>query len=469
MGTFTREGTFKAAIADLPRLKALGITTLEIMPVGQFSGEFGWGYDVAFPFAVQKSYGRPEDFKAFIDACHGHGLAVILDVVFNHFGAEGSVHQAYGPYNSEAYSSPWGPGLNFDGMDSEAVRHYFFQSAWQWLQEFRLDGLRLDSIHNIVDMSATPFLEELAHLKTQLEAQTGRSLVLIAESDKNDPRVVSRHGFNMEAQWSNDFQHNLHALLSGEQDGYYADYGTVNQMARIFERGVAYDGLYSSYRRKIHGRPFKDIPHATHVVFSQNHDQIGNRPKGDRLIENIGAEKARFAASCLLLSPFTPMLFMGEEWGEKRPFLYFVDYSDEELRRKVKDSRREEFKDFDWGAGHEMPDPAARSTFEQCILADRPEQHAGLQDYYRTLIEYSKLLRGQKATTAHAPQDNYFSVDYQNGYQAIFCFDIPDDSITAPGECLFCSRDYPKAPSHKDGALTLQPYTAYLLRPPQAR
>ena len=368
VGTFTPEGTFEAVIPRLPELRDLGVTALELMPVAAFPGTRNWGYDGVHPFAVQASYGGPEGLKRLVDACHGHGLAVFLDVVYNHLGPEGNYLADFGPYFTDRYQTPWGRAINFDGPDSDPVRAYFLQNALQWLEEYRFDGLRLDAIHAIVDTGARPFLQELAEEVGALEARLGRRLHLVAESDRNDPRFVrprDQGGIGLGAAWCDDLHHALHALLTGERGGYYADFGKAEHLAKAYREGFVYSGQYSRYRRR-HGASSADLPGGRFVAFAQNHDQVGNRMQGERLAALVPFEALKVATAAVLLSPYLPLLFMGEEYGERAPFLYFVSHGDPELVRAVREGRKAEFAAFGWA--QEPPDPQAEETFARSRL-----------------------------------------------------------------------------------------------------
>lgn len=401
VGTFTAEGTLDAAARRLPALRDLGISVVELMPLAQFTGARNWGYDGVHPFAVQNTYGGPAALKRFVDACHNEGLGVCLDVVYNHLGPDGNHLARFGPYFTDRYRIPWGDALNFDGPDSDHVREYFIASALQWVDEFRIDALRLDAIHAIVDTSAYRFLRELADRVHARAEELGRQVMLIAESDLADPHVVRpshQGGLGMDAQWLDDFHHAIHVLLTGERDGYYQDYGDIEQLARAYARGYVYAGEYSPYRRRRHGAPASDIAPERFVVFIQNHDQIGNRMLGDRLTVRLSPEQNELAAAALLLSPFTPLLFMGEEYGETAPFPYFVSHTDEALAEAVRRGRSEEFASFRWAG--EPPDPQAPETFESArvnwSLRDGGE-HA------RRLALYRELLRARHELQAMRP------------------------------------------------------------------
>jgi maltooligosyltrehalose trehalohydrolase len=390
VGTFSRPGTFDAVIPELERLRALGITALEIMPVAQFPGTRNWGYDGVYPFAVQDSYGGARGLQRLVDACHQAGLAVVLDVVYNHLGPEGNYLRDFGPYFTDRYSTPWGAALNFDGAENEGVRRFFIENALQWIEDFHMDALRLDAVHAIIDFSARPFLEELADTLREHGERLGRRPYLIAESDLNDPRLVrpgSLGGQGLDAVWSDDFHHAAHSLLTGETSGYYADFGRVEDLARAFQSGMSRPGEYSQHRRRRHGRPGAVLLPEQGVVCVQNHDQIGNRLLGERSGALLSFEQQKLAAALLCLSPHLPLLFMGEEYGETAPFQYFISHGDESLLQAVRKGRCEEFASFGWT--ETPPDPAAADTFERCIL--RPElaasgQHQLLQNWYRALL-----------------------------------------------------------------------------------
>ena len=388
-GVFTPEGRLDSIIKRLDDLKDLGINAIELMPVAQFPGGRNWGYDGAFPFAVQNTYGGPEALKKLVDECHARGLAVLLDVVYNHFGPEGSSAPEFGPYLTDAYATPWGRAMNFDGPESDPVRDFFIENALHWFERYHLDGLRLDAVHSIIDTSAIPFLKALKDKVAQYGISKGRPFYLFAESDLNDTRVVcgGEHSFGLDALWCDDFHHCLHALATGERDGYYADFGEPWQMVKSMNEGFAYSGQYSKYRRRSFGSPSGRVPKERFIVFSQNHDQVGNRMLGERLSALVPFEGLKLASGALLLSPYIPLIFMGEEYGEEAPFLYFVNHSGGELIRAVRDGRKQEFSAF--MRGFEPPDPNDPATFERSILAWEKRQegsHAVLLNLYKTLI-----------------------------------------------------------------------------------
>jgi maltooligosyltrehalose trehalohydrolase len=390
VGTFTPAGTFDAVIEHLEELKALGITVIELLPVAQFPGTRNWGYDGVYIGAAQNSYGGPQGLKRLVDACHARGLALVLDVVYNHLGPEGNYLSQYGPYFTDRYKTPWGLALNFDGPQSDFVRWFFIHNALQWIGEFHIDGLRVDAVHAIVDHSAEPFLQDLCDAVRQRADQLGRRVYTIAESDLNDPRVITpkeAFGLGFDSQWSDDFHHSLHVLLTGERDGYYSGFSGATDLARVLSTGYLYVGQHSSYRGRKYGLRPNTTAGAKFVVCAQNHDQVGNRMKGERLAELVTYDKLRLAAVAVVLSPFIPMLFMGEEYGEKAPFLYFTSHSDPDLIEAVRKGRKEEFDDFSWEG--EPPDPHDDETFHRSKLrwdSLGREEHASLRRFYGELL-----------------------------------------------------------------------------------
>ncbi len=396
VGTFTAEGTFAALIPRLPVLKKLGITVIELMPIAQFPGQRNWGYDGVQPFAAQYTYGGPEGLKQLVNACHQQGLAVVLDVVYNHLGPEGNYLGDFGPYFTDRYKTPWGAALNFDGPWSDAVRRFFIENALYWLLDCHLDGLRLDAVHAIKDQAAYPFLEELAETVKAQAVRLNRPLYLIAESNLNDPRLLlpaTSGGSGLDTQWNDDFHHALHALLTGERTGYYQDFGTLAHLATAWREGYVYTGQYSAYRQRRQGRAARVLPAHTLVVCAQNHDQIGNRPQGERLSQLVSFEQLKLAASVVLLSPYIPLLFMGEEYGETAPFHYFISHLDPALVAAVQRGRREEFAAFQWPSAD--LDPQARTTFERSQLdwgLREREPHRTLLAFTQTLIQLRTVL-----------------------------------------------------------------------------
>ncbi len=401
VGTFSGEGTFEAVIPRLDALRELGITAVELMPVAQFPGERNWGYDGVYPFAVQDSYGGVRGLKRLVDACHARGMAVIADVVYNHLGPEGNYLWDYGPYFTSRYKTPWGDAVNFDGEGSDHVRRYFIESALMFQQEYHVDALRVDAVHAIHDQSARPFLQELQEVLQEAALRANRRFHVIAESDLNDPRVIRDRrlgGMGLDAQWSDDFHHGLHALLTGESDGYYADFGSMTLLAEALRHGYAYTGQVSAYRKRRHGAPPWGCEPGQFVVCAQNHDQVGNRMMGERLASLVSFEAVKTALACVGLSPFVPLLFMGEEYGETAPFLYFVSHGDAELLAAVRRGRREEFAAFrDRG---EPPDPGAPATFEGSRLRwERREEGRGavLVRFVRRVLELRRTCKALSA------------------------------------------------------------------------
>jgi len=401
VGAYTPEGTFDALIPHLEGLKELGVTAVELMPVAQFPGSRNWGYDGAFPFAVQTSYGGPAGLKRLVDACHRRGLAAVLDVVYNHLGPEGNYLGDFAPYFTDRYRTPWGPALNFDGPSSDKARRFFIENALYWITEFHFDALRLDAVHAILDTSPLSFLEELGEAVHRKGEALGRRVYLMPESDQNDPRLVlprEEGGLGLDAVWTDDFHHALHVLFTGERGGYYADFAGLDDLVKSFREGFVYSGQHSIYRRRSHGRSSERVPARRHVVFAQNHDQVGNRMQGERLSQLVPFEGLKLAAGLVLLSPYIPLLFMGEEHGETAPFLYFVSHSDPGLIEAVRRGRREEFGAFGWRG--EPPDPQAEDTFLRSRLQHslaREGRGRALRAFYKELIR----LRRSSPVLAH--------------------------------------------------------------------
>ncbi len=402
VGTFSDTGRFEGIIEDLPRLSKLGITAIEIMPIAAFPGERNWGYDGVFPFAPQESYGGPEGFMRLVDACHLHNMSVFLDVVYNHTGPEGSVLSHFGPYFNTHYHTPWGQALNFDGPESDPVREFFLENVRQWIRDYHVDGLRLDAVHAIIDSSAEPFLRELTREVDALASHTGRPIYTVAESDRNDPREImprSKEGFGFSGHWNDDLHHALHAFITGERTAYYVDYGPLDALAQALAQGYVYTGQYSSYRQRRHGRPYR--PHALGhlVVYGQNHDQVGNRPLGDRLTTHLSENQLRLMAATILLSAELPLIFMGEEYGELAPFPYFVDHQDPKLLEAVREGRARE-----WAFLEEaLPDPADPLTFLSARLSS--QRNNSISAWYGTLLRFrqeylAKTLLGHPEVTA---------------------------------------------------------------------
>ncbi|MDO9307568.1 MAG: malto-oligosyltrehalose trehalohydrolase [Deltaproteobacteria bacterium] len=406
VGTFTPEGTFEGVISRLDYLCELGISALELMPVAQFPGERNWGYDGVCPFAPQNSYGDADGLKRLVDACHSRGLAVILDVVYNHLGPEGNYLHAFGAYFTDRYRTPWGDAVNFDGPDSDQVRHYFISNALYWITEYHFDALRLDAIHGIYDFSALHILQELAGAVHSEGTALGRRVHVIAESDLNDVRVINSPevgGYGLDAQWNDDFHHALRTLLTGDTAGYYCDFGRFSDLVKGFSEGFILSGGYSTFRRRRHGSSSANHPPCHLVAFSQNHDQVGNRMRGERPGDHLSTQQLMLAAATVLLSPYVPLLFMGEEYAESAPFPYFVNHGDAELVEAVGRARMEEFSaSASQGA---PPDPQSEATFLSAKVDQEQRQrgkHRAIFDFYRELIR----LRKECAPLAGLGRDN---------------------------------------------------------------
>lgn len=406
VGTFTPGGTFASAIERLDHLVELGVTHVEVMPVHAAPGRRGWGYDPAGVYAVHPAYGPPESLKRFVEACHARGLAALLDVVYNHFGPAGAFAPVFGPYLHGRHQTPWGNALNFDGPDADEVRRFVCDNALMWLRDYHFDGLRLDAVHGMPDDSPRHVIAQLADEVQELAARLGRPLRLIAESDANDanlvrPRAVGGHG--LDAVWSDDFHHALHAALTGERNWIFQDYGTLGDVAAVLRRGFLFAGQHSAFRQRPHGTPTDGLAPSSFVVCLQNHDQIGNRALGERLGHLIGPRPLKVAAALLLTSPFIPLLFQGEEWNASAPFLYFTDHEDPHLAQQVRDGRRAEFGDRGWNAD-EVPDPQAPETFARSVLNWDERTHGAhgeMLEWYRSLIR----LRAQVPSLTTLPLD----------------------------------------------------------------
>lgn len=444
VGTFSPAGTFDAVIPRLERLRDLGVNTLELMPVASFPGARNWGYDGVGLFAPQRTYGGPAGLSRLVDACHAHGLAVMLDVVYNHLGPEGNYLAEYGPFFTGRYTTPWGPAINYDGEDARGVREFILANAVYWIREYHIDGLRLDAIHGILDASPVHILRELNQAVQQLARRLGRSILVVAESDLNDRRVIDpvrKGGYGLAGQWSDDFHHSLHTLLTGERNGYYADFGCITHLAKAYTDGFVYDGRYSVFRSRERGTPTRDIPAERFVVCAQNHDQVGNRARGERLSSLLGLEALKLAATAVLLSPYVPLLFMGEEYGERAPFLFFTDFGDPALRAAVVRGRQEEFAAFGWTG--EVPDPQDPRSFVRSKLdweLQAREPHRWLWEYYRSLLslrrKYPALgAGGKRRLEARTPDERTLSIlrRHQDGTAAFLLLHFaPDGQIIRP-------------------------------------
>ncbi len=443
VGTFTPEGTFDAAIPYLDYLRRLGITAVEIMPVAQFPGSRNWGYDGVFPFAVQGSYGGAEGLKRLVDGCHRHGLAVVLDVVYNHLGPEGNYLPDYGPYFTDRYRTPWGLALNFDGPHSDEVRRYFLENALYWIRDFHLDALRLDAVHAIHDRSARPFLQELVEAVHQEAGRLGHPIHVIAESDLNDARLIlppELCGYGLDAQWSDDLHHALHVLLTGETSGYYRDFGHVDQLAKALREGYTFTGEYSRSRQRCHGNNPSLCRASQFVVCSQNHDQVGNRMLGERLSQLVPFEGLKLAAGVVLLSPYIPLLFMGEEYGDTAPFLYFISHLDPQLSDAVRRGRRDEFSAFEWQG--DPPDPQAEATFFRAKLDHglrEQGQHRTLLEFYLSLIRLRQtvpalinLSKEQMEVLPYERERCLFLRRWSEGSEVAVAFNLGNEPVVLP-------------------------------------
>ncbi len=408
VGTFTPEGTFEAILPRLVELRDLGITAIELMPVAQFPGDRNWGYDGVYPFAVQNTYGGPHGLKTLVNAIHHHGMSAILDVVYNHMGPEGNYLRDFGPYFTGRYRTPWGDAINFDEAYSYGVRNFVIENALFWLREYHFDALRLDALHMVFDQGAKHIIQDLTESVARFSRETARKHYLIGESDLDDVRFIKPAkdgGHGLDAQWLDDFHHSLHALVTGENAGYYADFGRIEQLAKAMKEGFVYSWQYSVHRRKFHGSSSRQRSARQFVVFAQNHDQIGNRLLGERLAQLTDFESLKLIAGTLLLAPYVPLLFMGEEYAENAPFLYFVIHTDEALIAAVRESRKTEFEAFQWQ--QECPDPQAVETFHTSQLnwANRE------QDRHRLMLEFHTRLLELRRSIPHVVSRKGFTVD----------------------------------------------------------
>jgi malto-oligosyltrehalose trehalohydrolase len=450
VGTFTPEGTFDAAAGRLDHLVALGVGAVELMPVAAFPGRHGWGYDGVGLWAVHEPYGGPAGLQGFVDACHARGLAVVLDVVYNHLGPSGNHLGRFGPYFTDAYRTPWGPAINLDDAGSDEVRAFIVENALTWLRDYHVDGLRLDAVHAMRDSRAVHILEELAAAVEGLRAATGRELFLVAESDLCDPRVVTSReagGYGLNGQWNDDFHHALHCALTGEKQGYYADFATTSALAKTLTRAFFHDGTWSSFRGRTHGRPVDLLRTPGHrfTGFLQNHDQVGNRATGDRISASLSPGLLKVGAGLLLTSPFTPMLFMGEEWGARTPWQYFTDHVEPELATAVSEGRRREFAAHGW-ASADVPDPQDPATFERSRLdwsEPSREPHADLLSWYRSLIALRRScpeLTDSRLTAVSVKHDESWIVVYRGALRIAANFG--GEPIRLPdGELLLASAE----------------------------
>ncbi|MFB2881458.1 malto-oligosyltrehalose trehalohydrolase [Floridanema aerugineum] len=441
IGTFTPEGTFEAVIPRLTRLKELGINAIEIMPVSQFPGDRNWGYDGVYPYAVQNTYGGPDGLKKLINACHLEGISVILDVVYNHLGPEGNYLPNFGPYFTKKYLGDWGDAPNLDFAYCDGVREYFLENALYWLDTFHVDALRLDAIQGIYDFSAKHFLEELAERVHALSQQKGRKFYLTAESDFNDVRIIRPKevgGYGLDAQWCDDFHHSLHTLITGERQRYYQDFGKCKDLEKSLREGFVYSGQYSPDRKRRHGNSSAEEPAYKFIVCAQNHDQTGNRILGERMTKLTSFEGLKLTAGTLILSPFIPLLFMGEEYGEEAPFFYFISHSDHDLIEAVRQSKKDEFLQ----SGHEkdFQDPQDQGTFNKCVLnweQQYQDKHKVLWEFYQELIflrrinEALKVLDKKKLEVSSREEEKLlFMRRYSDENQVFYVMNFSDRTLT---------------------------------------
>jgi maltooligosyltrehalose trehalohydrolase len=439
VGTFTAEGTYTGAERHLQHLADLGVTHVELLPLATFPGAHGWGYDGVDLYAPLPAYGTPQDLARFIRACHDLGLAVLLDVVYNHIGPDGNYLSQFGPYFTDRVKTPWGEAINYDGPGSDAVRRFVIDNALMWLEDYGFDGLRLDAVHAIYSFEAVHVLEELADDVRVLGERLDRSFVLIAESDLNDPRLVRESavgGFGLDAHWTDDFHHALHRFFTGEHEGYYVDFRGLEDIAVALEQGYVYQGQYSAHRQRRHGRPAEGVSADQLVIYSQNHDQIGNRARGERLSMLLELPQLKAIAALTLLSPYVPMLFQGEEWGATTPFLYFTDHQDPELGKLVAEGRSKEFSAFAWSG--DVPNPQARDTYERSKLdwseLHSPE-HADLLEWYRRLIAIRRVrsakFGGAMAHVEYDPAAQWFRFRVKDTL-AVFNFSSQPQRVPMP-------------------------------------
>ncbi|MDB5104828.1 MAG: malto-oligosyltrehalose trehalohydrolase [Fibrobacteres bacterium] len=468
-GTFSPEGTFEGIIRRIPYLKDLGITALEIMPVAQFPGDRNWGYDGVFPFAVQNSYGGPDGLMRLVDACHRAGLAVALDVVYNHFGPEGNVHSRFGPVLTDRYQTAWGQAINFDGPGSDGVRELFLENALYWFRHFHVDALRLDAVHAYMDQGCRHILQEMSQRAEDLSKEVGRAVYLIGESDLNDVKLIQprdRGGWGLDAVWGDDFHHSLHALLTGERSGYYGDFGTTASLAKAFREPHVYDGTYSPVRGRHFGNSARGFDGSRFVVCAQNHDQVGNRKLGERLATLAPKPALKLAALSVILSPYLPLLFMGEEFGETHPFLYFANHSDPPLLEAVREGRKAEFSHFGWTEA--PPDPFDIETFRQCRLdwgKPKKDGHREVLAFYKFLIRLRKehpalQNRDPQAVEVHFDEARRFlSWERSGGGRRLKCLMnlspevIPLDDEDLSGEWMVLSHSRSGSPERADSGM----------------
>lgn len=472
VGTFTREGTYAAAATHLDHLVELGVTHVELLPLNTFPGRWGWGYDGVGLFAPHPAYGTPEDLKRFVSHCHVRGLAVLIDVVYNHLGPDGNHLGEFGPYFTKRYHTPWGSAVNLDGPGSDEVRSFFIDNACMWLQDYHFDGLRLDAVHALLDESAEHFLRELSERVHTLQAKLGKPLVVIAESDQNDPRLVSSPavgGFGLDAQWSDDLHHALHSVLTGETSGYYSDFGKLEHVARALQQGFVYAGDYSPFRQRKHGRSLGDLPGHHLLGYLQNHDQVGNRARGERIGHLVSEGLSRIGAALVFVSPYVPMLFQGEEWGASAPFQYFTDHQNPDLAEAVRNGRREEFSAFGWEPS-QVPDPQDESTYRASQLDWQEPGHAphrDLLDFYRRLTRLRRdnpdLLDGRRDRVRVTFDEQQRWLRVQRGSVTLLAnLSQEPRQLPRPAGGLTLSYPYVATDDTAASAFQLQPESVYI-------
>ncbi|UIJ35941.1 malto-oligosyltrehalose trehalohydrolase [Allobranchiibius sp. GilTou73] len=475
IGTFTADGTLDSTIERIDHLVDLGVTLVELMPVATFPGDRGWGYDGVDLYAVHAAYGGPQALARFVDACHAQGLGVCLDVVYNHLGPSGNYLSEFGPYFTDRHQTPWGAAVNLDAPGSDEVRRFIIDNALMWFRDYHLDALRLDAVHALVDERAVHVLEQLATETDQLATQVGRPLTLIAESDRNDPATVTARGdggdggLGLAGQWADDVHHTLHVLLTGESQGYYADFTDPGAFAKIARTPFFHDGTWSSFRQRDHGRPV--VPALTpgwkFVASLQTHDQVGNRATGERLSQLVGRSRLAAGATLLLTLPYTPMLFMGEEWGASTKWAYFTDHQEPELAEAVSEGRRREFAEHGWGDA--VPDPQAASTAHESTLrwdeVSQPE-HARLLEWYRELLRLRRAvpaLADPALGVTDVRRDGDVLTYARGGYTVIVNLSSAEIAHPLDGTChLLAGWDAEAG----DGVLTIAPDGSAIYGPP---
>ncbi len=472
VGTFSPEGTFDGAIGRLDHVVDLGISHVELLPVHSFPGRRGWGYDVAGTFAPHEPYGGPDGLKRLVDACHRRGLAVLLDVVWNHLGPEGNYLGTFGPYVTDRFRTPWGGAINLGEAGADEVRRFIVDNARMWLRDYHLDGLRIDAVHAFIDLTAVHLLEELAGEVRRLEVELGRPMVLVAESDLNDPRLLrdpGHGGYGMDAQWSDDFHHAIHVTLTDDRAGYYEDFHGLADLATALERVFVYEGGHSAHRGRRHGRPADGLSTDRFLGYAQNHDQVGNRALGERLVHLAGDRAARVAAVLVLAGPFVPLLFAGEEWGASTPFRFFTDYGDPALWDAVREGRRREFAAFGWDPDA-IPDPQDPATFEASRLdwGERERQpHAELLAWHRDLIRLRREhpdLRGPSRPVVHVdPADGTLVVERPGITVAANVGDERHTLGLPPGHHRILAASDPDGVRVDDATVRLPPMSAAIL------